>query len=789
MNENTEPPMESSSSGMNRRKFISAVGAAAVTSAAFLHEMGQAQNGTPLYQDSFGNIAPVSPSLIALGITPPPIPSLNQQGAPDVAHRGHALASHRHGYVPKAGPETTPGPPAGYTSPNILLVMVDQLRAPRWLPPGGQTAVDNLLTNITALRNQSLIFPNYYVAATACSPSRATLLTGLYTQQTCFFETQGDSTACQPNLQEGFPNIATVLSQTAPSGPDLGYNCTWIGKWHLSDPVQGGVAPGDNGPSDYGFVASTVAPNLPPNNSLPSPNVGGNLANLGYNPNQTKTPAWLPMHGPLPNACATGGTGCSATTPTCTCVQTAQQYNDAAICDWFLTTWINNIPAAPWFVAVSFVNPHDITQFPFSFNLAGTTGFGTTQPSNFPGYLFFPPLVSGSTGVVGSGGPIEYADTFLPTLANATLYPTTGAGPTGWNYQDDPSTQLYSSGVGKPDLQAIYQTSISNRYGTANDTVSSWSTFLNYYLWMQSCVDVQVGRVLSAVSALAEQPIIIFLSDHGEYGGSHNLHAKGGALYDEAINVPLYISFPSMRGSTPTSATIKFACSSVDILPLLYALGLGSDYYWRHSGSDIINYLLNRESIFDAIMNYAPGTENTTANQRRLSGIGNSGGAMSQAGQSNQPYILHTTDEFGNIPAGVATHAIAFRTIDLTVVNTTVENPANGGAKLGIYSQWPTPNPHNTSPTQTKPLAGGQQFEFYDYTGTMNFGETGNEYTTNAKVATYVTQFKSAAVQAELYLTLPSALQPTYVAALTGYQNGQTIPACMTSNVSPTPDA
>ena len=74
--------------------------------------------------------------------------------------------------------------------------------------------------------------------------------------------------------------------------------------------------------------------------------------------------------------------------------------------------------------------------------------------------------------------------------------------------------------------------------------------FLNYYFWMQACVDLQVGNVLNALqgnTTLWGNTIIIFTSDHGDFGGSHNLHSKGGALYDEVMNVPLYISYPEQR--------------------------------------------------------------------------------------------------------------------------------------------------------------------------------------------------------------------------------------------------
>ena len=232
-----------------RRRFVNAIGAAAA-GAAFLQHFARGQNGEVLYQDSFGNTVPANPELVAMGIFPPPIPQVVAPNAQqEAAHgRGQGLMSaHREARLEDS--QTSTPKVNGWTSPNYLMIMVDQLRSQRWLPPGGQAAINNLLPNISALQSQSMSFTNYFPAATACTPSPSTLLTGLYTQQTCLFETQ-DSVPCQPSLNLGFPNIATVLSQAT-----LGYECVWIGKWHLSDPTG---AQTDKVPFDYGFNATST---------------------------------------------------------------------------------------------------------------------------------------------------------------------------------------------------------------------------------------------------------------------------------------------------------------------------------------------------------------------------------------------------------------------------------------------------------------------------------------------------------------------------------------------------
>src|ERR1035438_2928582 len=133
-----------------------------------------------------------------------------------------------------------------------------------------------------------------------------------------------------------------------------------------------------------------------------------------------------------------------------------------------------------------------------------------------------------------------------------------------WNYNDSPTA--YGAPNGKPDLQSYYQNSNAKVVGGVKD-VEGWYAFLNYYFWMQQCVDSQIGLVLDALQGnptFWANTVIILLSDHGDYGGSHWLKGKTGALYDEVINVPLYISMPtfSKTGNPRQSQAVprSFVC-------------------------------------------------------------------------------------------------------------------------------------------------------------------------------------------------------------------------------------
>jgi arylsulfatase A-like enzyme len=126
-------------------------------------------------------------------------------------------------------------------TPNLLVIMCDQLRPPMWFPDG----VESLLPNMTALKSKSVSFGQHFTAAIQCSPSRASLLTGLYGRQHFVGKNLPDGALVQ--LDPRFPTWATLLAKLA-----LGYESYWFGKWHLSTVSAGGWA-------QYGFSAGLAA--------------------------------------------------------------------------------------------------------------------------------------------------------------------------------------------------------------------------------------------------------------------------------------------------------------------------------------------------------------------------------------------------------------------------------------------------------------------------------------------------------------------------------------------------
>ena len=96
-----------------------------------------------------------------------------------------------------------------------------------------------------------------------------------------------------------------------------------------------------------------------------------------------------------------------------------------------------------------------------------------------------------------------------------------------------------------------------------------------YYLWSYyrhvEMVDAEVGRVLQALEATGqrENTLVIFTADHGEGRARHQMVLKN-YLYDEAVKVPLVISWP---GELPEGKVDReHLVSGLDIVPTVCEL-------------------------------------------------------------------------------------------------------------------------------------------------------------------------------------------------------------------------
>lgn len=171
--------------------------------------------------------------------------------------------------------------------------------------------------------------------------------------------------------------------------------------------------------------------------------------------------------------------------------------------------WIARQKSNPWLLITSFINPHDIYQFP-----------------QHPEYPIRP-------GVE------------LPL-----------------NFDDDLSS--------KPSPQNRFKTVDQGKVGLEWGE-KEWLGYRSYYLGLIERVDKQLGIILDALdeSGQRDNTIVVYASDHGDLGGAHRLPFKGPCMYDELLRVPLAISYPKRFSQSIQSDALV---SLIDLVPTLCSM-------------------------------------------------------------------------------------------------------------------------------------------------------------------------------------------------------------------------
>jgi arylsulfatase A-like enzyme len=110
--------------------------------------------------------------------------------------------------------------------------------------------------------------------------------------------------------------------------------------------------------------------------------------------------------------------------------------------------------------------------------------------------------------------------------------------------------------------------------GTAADdyykyTDRDWQVANAIYCGMTSMLDDQVGRILKTLeeTGQADNTLVVFLSDHGEYMGDHGFAGKG-FHYDSVIRTPLIMCGPGVQAG----CELDGMASALDIAPTLMEL-------------------------------------------------------------------------------------------------------------------------------------------------------------------------------------------------------------------------
>ena len=411
------------------------------------------------------------------------------------------------------------GRPKG-DKPNIVLIVVDEMRYPREFPAGitsPEQFISTYMPNLyTLLWQPGVKFGNHFTNGTACSPARACFVTGLYPLQQWLLATRtgtSEQPAPSPALGRGFPTYGKLLQCQ-------GYRTPYVGKWHLSPSPRSGTDP--RYLSLYGFQGLT------------QPDVLGDNGD-GY-------------------------------------------YKDPAIAqaaaDWLSATKPGQ---QPFCLTASFVNPHD-KQFFWAGTEADNYNLAYSQANLKPQRPWeqIPtedtPTRYGYNAVPANWEPITALSSKPSTQAfGRDLQALIWGGAT-----DDPTQ---TGAVTFKDYAYAQDPATASKIAQA--PYGYWERGMDSYTQMLQMVDAHIGTVMNAVPKdVAQNTVFVFMSDHGEYSGAHGfLSGKIATAYDEAFSIPLVVVDPREKLTRDVDTVRTQLTGSVDLAPMLATIASG-DRRW-----------------------------------------------------------------------------------------------------------------------------------------------------------------------------------------------------------------
>ncbi len=403
--------------------------------------------------------------------------------------------------------------------PNLLLICMDQLRS--WLDLPEKLP----LPNLRRLLREGRGFRNYHVHQAPCGPSRSTFYTGQHIQKTGMYTNpQGEygvydpAAPRGPELPPGFPTIGTMLRAQ-------GYYTAYKGKWHLS------VINQKIGADKFPDAVNALEPYGFSDYNRDGEHTGLTWAGFGHD----------------------GVTAAEA----------------VDLLDRFAA---GSTQGKPWFLAVNFVNPHDV-------QLLDARGKG----GQFAGAPLLPP----------PGTPIYEKD---------------------WGF-DLPRSYRADDLSTKPAVQRVLRPL----------SEAQLRTYQNYYFNCIRDVDQHIGELLDALDrfGLAKRTVVLTIADHGELAGAHGgMLGKGPDIYKETIRVPLIVRHPDVRGGDLTDAL----AGGIDLAPTLLGFAGLSDAERAEKWPDLHGVDL-RGPIGDARARTVRDTRGILLNYCTAGGLGPNGPA------------------------------------------------------------------------------------------------------------------------------------------------------------------
>ncbi len=417
--------------------------------------------------------------------------------------------------LPHGSTEAEAAPPARARgkSPNILIILCDQMRFPPYYESDltRQFRAAHLEFQNTLLAN-GLDFQRHYIMSAACVPSRACLVTGHYPSLHGVSQTYGSAKeASDPEVFWLDPNSVPTFGNYFRRA---GYLTFWIGKWHVSNADM--LVPGTHEP----------LPSFDPETGDRDPDkeklyqAANRLDPFGF-------AGWIGPEAHGDDPIRDTGSSVPSVKPGQPIEHRGRDISFAEQATELIQELDRHPNSAPWLVVCSFVNPHDI----------GCYGMLTHIPDM--GFEF---------------------------AIDETLDPPVPAA-------DDLFTPSFDESM-KEDLttKPKAQTSYRDTYHIWFNPVLDPDQYMRFYYQVHKNVDSEMMKVFTALqnSRYKDDTIVVFTSDHGEMLLAHGgMHQKMYQAYDETTRVPLMIWYPKLIAGPRYFDTLT---SHADLGPTLLGL-------------------------------------------------------------------------------------------------------------------------------------------------------------------------------------------------------------------------
>ena len=400
--------------------------------------------------------------------------------------------------------------------PNVLFIMTDQ----HPLSCVGVYGNEKIRTpNIDAIAHEGYVLQNFYLSSFACSPSRASILTGRYLHN-------HNVSTNNIQLDKRIPTLGTILS-------DNGYATGYFGKAHLSGSMYVGRSDGDG--IDYMHESGYKDP------------LGEDIDEYWYFERVDTDSGWHVKKVP-------GGLG--EDSPQMGFEEWAggwKQYKQ-----WLLEQGQIEF-------AETAGNHDDLQSAPEGNHMYSKLGqefhmatFFSNETDEF--------IRKNAEDDKPWAAVLSYFGPHLPV-----------APPQPWDtiysiMDVSLPLNIHDNLEGKP----AFQRRISDQYTGDGWSDVQYKDYIRRYWGYSSYIDDQIGRVLETLRETDQwdNTIIVFTTDHGDMITGHGMIFKsGGNAYEELFHVPAIIRVPGMKNKRNV---IEPLTASIDILPtILDACDLG----------------------------------------------------------------------------------------------------------------------------------------------------------------------------------------------------------------------